>query len=571
MSKVFYRKKFSDYLGEQRAILDIYAQNIPDPSPTPTPSPQPVSPTRTPTPTPTPSITPTITPTASVTPTITPTNTVTPTQTKSPTPTRTVTPTVTPTNTPSPTPDVLYDTSIVVESCDGNLYTGGVDVFVNGTPYNILPDGTTTGTTGCLPLYVGNGDSFIYQIQYAGSYTGCTSPGFVWNEIRYISFSYNAGILPIGGYDYLEAKYQNGVLVSGPTPRQAAINGSNTPSGCTSITSYLDLTPVFYIQGGPAPSPTPTVTPTNTTTPTVTPTPSSTGLSCDFTYVLNPTPTPTPTSTVTPTVTSTPTVTPTQSSGPAFDADAAAYLSAVLSAGGTLDATISAATNTLFTDLKSNGLYNKLDVFYPMLGATSGSTALMGNRVSGTTYDITWTNVGNITFDYSGVTGNGSTTYGDTNFNGYNLISSSVAAPSHISVYVGNNTSGAYSEIGTRTNGTWILAVRFSNNYLYGWNYTSGSGELNFATTDARGMYVMSRTSSTTNKIFKNSVMENSNPFTEVNTIPNSTVRILSDGTLYSNRRIQFFSVGEGLNDTESTNLSNIINTFQTTLGRNTY
>jgi hypothetical protein len=329
MSKVFYRKKFSDYLGEQRAILDIYAQNIPDPSPTPTPSPQPITPSVTPTNTPTPSITPTITPTASVTPTITPTasvtptitptNTVTPTQTKSPTPTRTVTPTVTPTNTPSPTPDVLYQTSVVVESCDGNLYTGGIDVYVNGVPNLILPDGTTTGTTGCLPLYIGNGDSFIYQIQYAGSYTGCTTPGFIWDEIRCQTFTYNPLIGVLGGYDYFEAKYQNGVLVSGPTARQVSINfGTLYPTGCTPsmVDQWVDLTPVFYIQGGPAPSPTPTVTPTNTTTPTVTPTPSSTGLSCDFTYVLNPTPTPTPTSTVTPTVTSTPTVTPTETVTP---------------------------------------------------------------------------------------------------------------------------------------------------------------------------------------------------------------------------------------------------------------
>jgi hypothetical protein len=292
MSKVFYRKKFSDYLGEQRAILDIYAQNIPDPSPTPTPSPQPVSPTRTPTPTPTPSITPTITPTASVTPTITPTNTVTPTQTKSPTPTRTATPTVTPTNTPSPTPDVLYQTSVVVESCDGGIYTGGIDVFVNGAPSMILPDGTITGTTGCLPLYVGNGDSFIYQISYGGSYTGCTSPGFVWDAIRYQNFNYNPSIMPAGGYDYFELKYQNGVLVSGPTAKQAAINGPNTPTGCTPsiVDQWLDLSPVFYIQSTVAPSP--SVTPTSTVTPT---------------------PSVTPTETVTPTPSVTPTLTPSPS------------------------------------------------------------------------------------------------------------------------------------------------------------------------------------------------------------------------------------------------------------------
>ena len=118
MSKVFYRKQFSDYLGEQRAIDDIIAQFIPDGGITPTPTPVPVTPTPTPTktstPTPTPSITPTITPTLTRTPTSTPTPTVTPSKTPNPacditytvlpTPTPSNTPTTTPTNTPTVTP-----------------------------------------------------------------------------------------------------------------------------------------------------------------------------------------------------------------------------------------------------------------------------------------------------------------------------------------------------------------------------------------------------------------------------------------------------------------------------------
>lgn len=106
MSKVFYRKKFSDYLGEQRAIDDIvsfYEPNPITPSPTPTPS---VTPTLTPTNTPTPSVTATNTPTPSITATqtVTPTPSVTPTMTV--TPTNTVTPTVTPTSSLTPTPTV---------------------------------------------------------------------------------------------------------------------------------------------------------------------------------------------------------------------------------------------------------------------------------------------------------------------------------------------------------------------------------------------------------------------------------------------------------------------------------
>ena len=118
MSKVFYRKKFSDYLGEQRAIDDIIAQFIPDGGITPTPTPVPVTPTPTPTktstPTPTPSITPSVTSTLTPTPTKTGTPTPTPTRTPAPacditytelpSPTPSNTPTITPTNTGTPTP-----------------------------------------------------------------------------------------------------------------------------------------------------------------------------------------------------------------------------------------------------------------------------------------------------------------------------------------------------------------------------------------------------------------------------------------------------------------------------------
>jgi len=111
MSKVFYRKQFSNYLGEQRAIDDIVQSFEPDPSVSPTPSPTPsitpsITPTKTPSPTPTPSISPsqTATPTITPTSTLTPTPTITPTNTRTQTPTPTITRTSTQTPTPTPTP-----------------------------------------------------------------------------------------------------------------------------------------------------------------------------------------------------------------------------------------------------------------------------------------------------------------------------------------------------------------------------------------------------------------------------------------------------------------------------------
>lgn len=95
MAKVFSRKKFSYYLGEQRALLDIITDFEPNPTPTPTPTPS-MTPTLTNTPTPS------MTQTLTSTPTPTPTSTIGLTQT--PTPTRTATPTLTSTPTLTPTP-----------------------------------------------------------------------------------------------------------------------------------------------------------------------------------------------------------------------------------------------------------------------------------------------------------------------------------------------------------------------------------------------------------------------------------------------------------------------------------
>lgn len=103
MGRVFNNTKFSDYLGENRGILDIVVRNVPDVQPSPTPTP---TQTPTKTPTPTPSVTATITPTVTSTPTVTPTKTSTP----------TVTPTTTPTPSTSPAPPLDPDAQAFINA-----------------------------------------------------------------------------------------------------------------------------------------------------------------------------------------------------------------------------------------------------------------------------------------------------------------------------------------------------------------------------------------------------------------------------------------------------------------------
>lgn len=194
MAKVFLRKQFSNYLGENRSIDDIVVRFEADPSPTPvpvTPTPTP-TPSITPTTTPTPSVTATITPTITSTPTTTPTNT--PTQTGtiplvSPTPTRTGTPTPTPTKTTTPTPTgtplPVCPNSITVSGYgpgntdfNGNYVLGGIGYW----------DSDNTDTLILGPL---SGSDYVYYTKTSGNTTNYvikTNAGdFSWDSIRVIS------------------------------------------------------------------------------------------------------------------------------------------------------------------------------------------------------------------------------------------------------------------------------------------------------------------------------------------------------------------------------------------------
>ena len=233
MSKVFYRKKFSDYLGEQRALDDIIASFIPDgppPSPSPTPTNTPnVTPTSTLTPTPTTTPTPTSsgvpitpTPTSSLTPT--PTTTTTPT----PTPTTTVTPTVTPTPTLTPTPSPIPPDVYCAIKAEGNGYI----LTENGN--EILRDNCISPLS---PIYVvGGSGSFENEMGYSTDTTSWKGVGNV-NTIfsgtggAVYALRTNGSIWVSGG--------QSGTAGSASSRVATSTDGINW-TGVTSMDGYID-------------------------------------------------------------------------------------------------------------------------------------------------------------------------------------------------------------------------------------------------------------------------------------------------------------------------------------------
>lgn len=202
MSKVFYRKQFSNYLGEQRAIDDIITFFEPDPSATPLPV--------TPTPTPTPSITPTNTTTP------TPTNTNTPTNTK----------------TPTPTPTFVYYSGLF---CSGNTQNDACFcVNPSVTLYSSQPFYT-------LSQQVYTNSSLINQIP-VGLFLASGGTAY---EYQYIYF--NPGLEVLGS-----CPTPTPTITSTPT-----ITPTNTSSPTPTITPTNTQTPTTTLTSTPTQTPTP--------------------------------------------------------------------------------------------------------------------------------------------------------------------------------------------------------------------------------------------------------------------------------------------------------------------------
>jgi hypothetical protein len=291
-----------------------------------------------------------------------------------------------------------------------------------------------------------------------------------------------------------------------------------------------------------------------------------------------PTPTVTTTNTPTPTNTSTPTTTPTPTATlvPAFDADAAAYLNAIILTGGTLSPTISAATNTLFTQLKGVGLYSKIFAFYPQLGASSGSNSI--NAKLNTTYDLTWN--GGFTWSSTGSTGNGTNGWANPNIPITTWITDPLSW--HILAYQNTSntpTGGDEHLLGSiTTNGLLQLC---NNNLGLGGNYFYRAGDATagiFTSSGQTGSFMINKAGTTTADYWRNtdkvySINGGTSPFDS--TSPLAFWALYYSGSIYigsyANQTFSFICLGSGLSDGEAANLQTIINTFQTSLGRNTY
>jgi len=257
--------------------------------------------------------------------------------------------------------------------------------------------------------------------------------------------------------------------------------------------------------------------------------------------------------------------------GVSYDADAQAFFTAT----GITDTTQKSAVNQLVLDLKYYNIWTKMKAVYPMVGGTSTThkynlvNPLDTNVAFRLTFSTGWTH------SSTGATPNGSA-YANT------FLTPSVSLTTnntHLSIYMGTDTAaGNKVEMGVAVGGTLIpimaLDAKYTGNIASSFAYNLSTNQLNVANTDARGLYLGSRTSSTSHKLYKSGTVIGTDTNANSNTLPNLAILISalnSNGAIVQNsdRRFQFVSIGNGLTDTEASNFYTAVQAFQTTLSRN--
>lgn len=255
-----------------------------------------------------------------------------------------------------------------------------------------------------------------------------------------------------------------------------------------------------------------------------------------------------------------------------FDPDAQNFINTA----GITNSTEQSAINTLVISLKSYNLWsNKMFCIYPFVGGTSVTCSY--NLIDPTKYQITWG--GGVTFNSSGVTGNGTNGFGNTQFNP-NVVNSTTGITTSFSYSIYSRTQ-SYSnniELGNAgNNGVSSMAIyagRADTNALID-NYSSSQGRSFWSTASTRGLFLCSRTAINNLVAYRNTTLERTRTTTESAsniTDMNRSCYLLaynfSTPGGYSSRQLAFSHIGLGLTATEITNLYNTQQTFQTSLGR---
>lgn len=251
-----------------------------------------------------------------------------------------------------------------------------------------------------------------------------------------------------------------------------------------------------------------------------------------------------------------------------MDLDAQAFITAA----NITDTTQQNAVNKLVWDLKGVSLWSKMKAIYPFVGGTASQHKwnLKDPRDLNDAYRLSF--IGGGTHSSTGYLPNGTTAYADTFLKPSLVLSQN---SSHVSYYSRTNNASDTLDFGTTAvGGLHFLSasIRQSNNYTYfRINRSYTTAESFTPITDSRLFYMINRASSSEEILFTNTTKTT---FGKNSTgLSNSPLYIgafndAGTARYFGQKECAFLTVGDGLNDTEATNLYTAIQVFNTTLSR---
>jgi len=239
---------------------------------------------------------------------------------------------------------------------------------------------------------------------------------------------------------------------------------------------------------------------------------------------------------------------------------------AFIKAAGITDSTQQTAIKTLVNDLNGYGLWSKMKAIYPMVGGNANAHSY--NLKDITKFQITWS--GGLTHSSTGVLPNGTNGYGNTGLTpSLSLLQNSTS----VSFYSRTNTNTGW-DFGSAGGSSYsnIIAgnIRYSDIYFYPTNDTTYN--ITVYNGSGLGYFIQSRTGASTVSAFKNSskLVTGTSPSASLSAYPIFLFTFNNMGSpfTYGNKECAFFSIGDGLTDTDASNLYTIIQNYQTILNR---
>lgn len=250
-----------------------------------------------------------------------------------------------------------------------------------------------------------------------------------------------------------------------------------------------------------------------------------------------------------------------------IDADALAFITAA----AITDATQQSAIDTLVKGMKADGVWTKMKAIYPFVGgtATTHKWNLKDPRDLDAAFRLVFN--GGWTHSSTGATPNGVNGYADTKFNPTTSLTSILSG--HLSIYSRTNVTGGVDASVSNGGAEFTITANLGVSVFNAISNIGNQPAINNSVNTSNGFFLANRQSSTNNKIIQNTTTLASSTVASSATKPNANVWLgaqNNSGALNvpTSRQQAFTSFGDGLTDTEATNLYTRVQAFQTSLSR---